>query len=148
MACFQLVTFLPSMSLPLVAAAFLPCFARLAARLSSILQIINHSVLIAESSLVNCTRLRVAFLALHDLECVDLPLQLSGVDQAPQDVVVEVSEPQRDPAQVLEPAVDGLDRAVGRPDIEIGQHILTPTPQGAPQLGKLLQTGGQSLTQA
>ncbi|MBG9339428.1 hypothetical protein I4J17_12155, partial [Corynebacterium diphtheriae bv. mitis] len=44
------------------------------------------------------------FLALPFLECVDLPLQLSGVDQAPQDVVVEIPEAQGDPAQVLEPA--------------------------------------------
>ncbi|MBG9227943.1 hypothetical protein I4J22_07605, partial [Corynebacterium diphtheriae] len=42
--------------------------------------------------------------ALPFLECVDLPLQLSGVDQAPQDVVVEIPEAQGDPAQVLEPA--------------------------------------------
>ncbi|WP_146007533.1 DUF6308 family protein [Corynebacterium xerosis] len=35
-------------------------------------------------------------LALPFLECVDLPLQLPGVDQAPQDVVVEVSESQGD----------------------------------------------------
>ncbi|MBG9228411.1 hypothetical protein I4J29_11105, partial [Corynebacterium diphtheriae bv. mitis] len=41
--------------------------------------------------------------ALPFLECVDLPLQLSGVDQAPQDVVVEIPEAQGDPAQVLEP---------------------------------------------
>ena len=49
------------MSLPVVAETRLPCFALLAARLSSILQIINHSVLSADSLLVNCTLLRVAF---------------------------------------------------------------------------------------
>ena len=43
-----------------VAETRLPCFALLAARLSSILQIISHSVLSADSSLVNCTLLRVA----------------------------------------------------------------------------------------
>ena len=32
--------------------------------------------------------------ALHDLECVDPGVQLPGVNQAPQDVVVEVAEPQ------------------------------------------------------
>ena len=31
--------------------------------------------------------------ALLDLECVDPVLQLAGVDQRPQDVVVEVPEP-------------------------------------------------------
>ena len=81
-------------------------------------------------------------MALPFLECVDLPLQLSGVDQAPQDVVVEIPEAQGDPAQVLEPAVDGFDRPVGRADIEVGQHVLTSAPQGAPQLGELLQTCG------
>ena len=35
--------------------------------------------------------------ALHDLECVDPGVQLPGVNQAPQDVVVEVAEPQGDP---------------------------------------------------
>ena len=49
------------MSLPAVAETRLPCFALFAARLSSILQIINHNVLSADSSLVNCTLLRVAF---------------------------------------------------------------------------------------
>ena len=61
MACFQPETRVPSMSLPVVAETRLPCFALLAARLSSILQIINHSVLSADSLLVNCTLLRVAF---------------------------------------------------------------------------------------
>ena len=36
--------------------------------------------------------------ALHDLECVDPVVYLSGVDQGPQDVVVEVPEPQGDAA--------------------------------------------------
>ena len=49
------------MSLPAVAETRLPCFALFAARLSSILQIINHNVFSADSSLVNCTLLRVAF---------------------------------------------------------------------------------------
>ncbi len=75
-----------------------------------------------------------------DLEYIDLPLQLSGLDQAPQDVVVEVPEPQGDPAQVLKSAVDGLDRSVGCTDIEGRQHVLTPTPQGVPQLGKLVHS--------
>ena len=35
--------------------------------------------------------------ALHDLECVDPGVQLPGVNQAPQDVVVEVAEPQGGP---------------------------------------------------
>ena len=48
------------MSLPAVLETRLPCFALFAARLSSIVQIINHSVLSADSSLVNCTLLRVA----------------------------------------------------------------------------------------
>ena len=34
-----------------------------------------------------------AYPALLDLECVDPVLQLAGVDQRPQDVVVEVPEP-------------------------------------------------------
>ena len=38
-----------------------------------------------------------AKLALHDLECVDPGVQLPGGNQAPQDVVVEVAEPQGDP---------------------------------------------------
>lgn len=59
MACFQLVTRAPSTS-RVVAIPF--CFfARLSALLSSMLQIINHRVLTADSSLVNCIRLRVAF---------------------------------------------------------------------------------------
>ena len=61
MACFQPETRAPSMSLPAVAETRLPCFALFAARLSSMLQVINHSVFIADSSLVNCTLLRVAF---------------------------------------------------------------------------------------
>ena len=60
MACFQPDTRAPSTSLLAVAEARLPCFALLAARLSSIVQIINHNVFNAESSLVNWTRLRVA----------------------------------------------------------------------------------------
>ena len=60
MACFQPDTRAPSMSLPAVLETRLPCFALLAARLSSMLQIINHSVFRADSSLVNCTLLRVA----------------------------------------------------------------------------------------
>ena len=48
------------MSLPAVLETRLPCLALFTARLSSILQIINHSVFIADSSLVNCTLLRVA----------------------------------------------------------------------------------------
>ena len=39
----------------------------------------------------------VAMTALHDLECVDPGVQLPGVNQAPQDVVVEVAEPQGGP---------------------------------------------------
>ncbi|MCG7439541.1 hypothetical protein, partial [Corynebacterium freneyi] len=39
--------------------------------------------------------------ALQDLECVDLGVQLSGVDQGSQDVVPEVLEPQSDAAQML-----------------------------------------------
>ena len=34
---------------------------------------------------------------IHDLECVDPGVQLPGVNQAPQDVVVEVAEPQGGP---------------------------------------------------
>ena len=83
-----------------------------------------------------------AMAALRVSECVDLPLQLSGVDQAPQDVVVEVPEPQGDPTQVPEPAVDSLNRPVRRTDIEVGEHVLASAPQGAPQLGELLQTCG------
>ncbi|MCG7439124.1 hypothetical protein, partial [Corynebacterium freneyi] len=41
------------------------------------------------------------FPALQDLECVDLGVQLSGVDQGSQDVVPEVLEPQSDAAQML-----------------------------------------------
>lgn len=37
-----------------------------------------------------------ALRVLHDLECVDPGVQLPGVNQAPQDVVVEVAEPQGD----------------------------------------------------
>lgn len=53
-------TTLKDATLLAVAEARLPCFALFAARLSSMLQIINHSVLSADSSLVNCTLLRVA----------------------------------------------------------------------------------------
>ena len=43
-----------------------------------------------------------AKLALHDLECVDPGVQLPGVNQAPQDVVVEVAEtPGRCPVDAL-----------------------------------------------
>ena len=59
MACFQPDTRAPSTSLLAVAEARLPCLALFKARLSSIVQIINHNVFNAESSLVNCTRLRV-----------------------------------------------------------------------------------------
>ena len=51
MACFQPDTRAPSTSLLAVAEARLPCFTRLIARLSSILQILNHNVFNAESSL-------------------------------------------------------------------------------------------------
>ena len=37
-------------------------------------------------------------MALHDLECVDPGVQLPGVNQGPQDVVVEVPETQGDAA--------------------------------------------------
>ena len=49
------------MSLPAVAETRVPCFAVFAACLFSLLQIINHSVVSVDSSLVNCILLRVAF---------------------------------------------------------------------------------------
>ena len=48
MACFQPDTRAPSTSLLAVAEARLPCLALFKARLSSILQIINHSVFSAD----------------------------------------------------------------------------------------------------
>lgn len=55
---------------------------------------------------------------LHDSECIDLRLQLSGVDQTLQDGMVEISKPEGNAAQVLGPSLDCLNRSVRRPDIE------------------------------
>lgn len=79
-------------------------------------------------------------MALHDLECVDPGVQLPGVNQAPHDVVVQVPEAQSDTTQVLEPAVDRFHRAVGRPDVEVGEHVLASAPQCPSQLSQLFQT--------
>ena len=57
---------------------------------------------------------RYGILALPDLECVDPVLELTGVDERPQYVVLEVAEAQSDSSQVFEASVDGLDGAVGR----------------------------------
>ena len=40
---------------------------------------------------------------------------------------------------MFESAVDCLDGAVGGTDIEVGEHIFASSPQGASQLGELLQ---------
>ena len=77
-------------------------------------------------------------MALQDLECVDLGVQLSGVDQGSQDVVPEVLEPQSDAAQMLQAPVDRLDGPVGRADIEIRQHVLLAPVQRVSQLLNLL----------
>ena len=60
MVCFHLETFSPSTRRLVEAATCWPSLARLAERLSLILQIINHNVFNADSLLVNWTRLRVA----------------------------------------------------------------------------------------
>lgn len=59
MACFQPLAFAPS-AYPLHSTARLACFARLAARLSSMLQIISQSVFSAAASFGNWPRFRVA----------------------------------------------------------------------------------------
>lgn len=64
------------------------------------------------------------FLAHPVLECVDLGVQLPGVDQGPQDVVAEVLESQGDTAQVLQTSVDRFDRSVGCADVEVRQDVL------------------------
>ena len=56
--------------------------------------------------------------ALRVLECVDLGLEASGVDQAPQDLVVDVAESQGYAVEVFKAPVDGFDRAVGGADVE------------------------------
>lgn len=40
-------------------------------------------------------------MALPDLECLDFVSELSGVDEAAQDVVVEVAESKRDATKVF-----------------------------------------------
>lgn len=75
--------------------------------------------------------------ALRVLECVDLRLEASGVDQAPQDVVVDVSEPECDATHVLKAPVDGFDRAVGSADVEKCQDVGAALMQAAPELGEL-----------
>lgn len=82
---------------------------------------------------------RRALGALLDLECVDPALQLPGVDQRPQNVVVQVPESQGDAAQMFQPSVDGLDRAVRRSHIEVRQDVVPSAPQGPAELCQLLQ---------
>lgn len=77
--------------------------------------------------------------ALHDSECADPSMQLPGVNQTPHDIVAQIPQPQSDAAQVLQPAVDRLDRTAGCADIEVGQYVLASAPQGTPQFSELLQ---------
>lgn len=84
-------------------------------------------------------------LAFLDLECVDPPLQLSGVNQRPQDVVVQITEPQGNATQVLQPTVDRLGWPIRCADLEARQDALASAPQPAAQLCKLLQFLRQSL---
>lgn len=89
----------------------------------------DQDVLYAFGIRLQVARESVGLSALHDLECVDPVLQLSGVNQAPQDVVVQVPEAQSDTTQVLEPAVDRFHRAVGCADVEV---VLLQTSGGEP----------------
>lgn len=85
--------------------------------------------------------------ALRDSQCVDPVAELPGMDQRPQDVVVQISEPQCNPAQVLQPPIDGFDGPVRRSDMEIRQDIGPTAPQRAPELRLLLQPLRESFTQ-
>lgn len=50
--------------------------------------------------------------------------EAAGLEQAPGDVVGQVAEPEGGPAEVLEPAVDRLGRAVGcAGPVEVGEHV-------------------------
>ena len=71
----------------------------------------------------------MGLVALPDLECVDPVLELSGVNERPQDVVLEVAEAQGDSSEVFEASVDGLDGAVGGAHVEVGQDLAVALPQ-------------------
>lgn len=58
--------------------------------------------------------------------------------------MVEIPETQGDATEVLKPAVDRLNRPVGRPGVEVGQHILAPASQRRCQLSQLLQPSRQT----
>ena len=74
--------------------------------------------------------------------------EASGVDEAADGVVGEVSESQGDAAQVLEASVDRFGGAVGGAGmIEVGQDIGAPLGQGPGRLGDLLQPVGDGLPQ-
>lgn len=51
----------------------------------------------------------------------------------------EVAETKRDSAQVVEAAVDRLDRTVGCPVLEIGQDLFPTFPEAVAELSKLRQ---------
>ena len=72
-----------------------------------------------------------SFRALPVSECVDAVLNLAGVDECSQDVVVDVAESQGDAAQVFQAAVDGFHGAVGDPEggdefLRAGERPATP----------------------
>ena len=56
--------------------------------------------------------------------------------------MAEVAEAEGDPAQVLEPSVDGFDGAVGGAHIEVGEDLAVSLPQGSAELRELRQFGG------
>jgi len=63
--------------------------------------------------------------------------------------VAEVAEAQGGAAQVLEPAVDGLGRAVaGAGPVEVGQHVRSPPRQGPAEGDELGKRGRDTAAQA
>ena len=71
-----------------------------------------------------------------------LVLEASGVDEAADGVVGEVSESQGDAAQVLEASVDCFGGAVGGAGVvEVGQDVGAPLGQGPGRRPDLLQPG-------
>ena len=68
--------------------------------------------------------------------------EAAGLQEAPGDVVGEVAEAEGGAAEVFEPAVEGLGRAVaGAGPVEVGEHVAGPLVQGATEPPQLDQSG-------
>ncbi len=71
--------------------------------------------------------------------------EAAGLEQGSGDVVGEVAEAEGGAAQVLQPAVDRLRRAVaGAGSVEVGQDILGALLQGPPEGEEFGEGGGDA----